>query len=118
MMSADKKYAGNFTPAESIDESAFTAHAFATRKSFLINPPAKAGIRSDANWRHALCAAAGGLLQEALRNVTSASEQILTIDRFSNRGLPIVSDLRGDVRAPCGKRQRRLLNMAALLLPL
>lgn len=48
-MSADKKYAGTFTPSESIDESALTAQAFATLKSFLINPSAKSGIRSEEN---------------------------------------------------------------------
>jgi hypothetical protein len=95
MMSADKKYAGSFTPAESIDESAFTAHAFATLKSFLINPPANAGIRSDPNCRHALGAAAGDLLHEAPRIVTSARTQTRppltdirrTIDRFLKRGV-------------------------------
>jgi hypothetical protein len=97
MMSADKKYAGNFTPAESIDESAFTAHAFATRKSFLISPPANAGIRSDANWRHALGAVAGALLHDAPRNVTSASDPMrppsvtvrASVDRFPKKALPM-----------------------------
>ena len=54
MMSADRKYAGNFTPLESIIRSDFTAQAFAIRKSFLFNPPARSGIKSAENWRHAL----------------------------------------------------------------
>ena len=74
MMSADTKYAGTFTPAESIGVSDLTAQAFASLKSFLINPLAKGCMRSGENWRQALGAAF--FPHEAPRIVTSATTEM------------------------------------------